>query len=51
VEWRRLHNEELYVLYSSPNVIQVIKIKNKMGEECGTYGKNERCIRGFGVGT
>jgi hypothetical protein len=24
-EWRRLHNEELYDLYTSPNIIQVIK--------------------------
>jgi hypothetical protein len=24
-EWRRLHNEELNDLYSSPNIIQVIK--------------------------
>jgi hypothetical protein len=24
-EWRRLHNEELNALYSSPNVIQMIK--------------------------
>jgi hypothetical protein len=43
-EWRRLHNEELYDLYSSPNIIRVIK-NNKMGRECGTYGK---CIQGFG---
>jgi hypothetical protein len=24
-EWRRLHNEELYDVYSSRNIIQVIK--------------------------
>jgi hypothetical protein len=24
-EWRRLHNRELYALYSSPNIIRVIK--------------------------
>jgi hypothetical protein len=24
-EWRRLHNKELHALYSSPNVIRVIK--------------------------
>jgi hypothetical protein len=24
-EWRRIHNKELYALYSSPNIIQVIK--------------------------
>jgi hypothetical protein len=24
-EWRRQHNEEVYRLYSSPNIIQVIK--------------------------
>jgi hypothetical protein len=23
--WRKLHNEELHVLYSSPNIVRVIK--------------------------
>jgi hypothetical protein len=26
-EWRRLHNKELYALYSSPNIIRMIKSK------------------------
>jgi hypothetical protein len=26
-EWSRLHNKELYALYSSPNIIRVIKSK------------------------
>jgi hypothetical protein len=38
-EWRRLHNEELYNLYSLPNIIRVTKIKKKeMNGACGTYG-------------
>jgi hypothetical protein len=24
-EWRKLHNEELHILYSSPNIIMQIK--------------------------
>jgi hypothetical protein len=24
-EWRKLHNKELYAMYSSPNIIRVIK--------------------------
>ena len=42
-EWRRLHNEELNVLYSSPNIVRVIKSRRmrwtghvaRMGEETG----------------
>ena len=44
-EWRRLHNKELYALYSSPNIIQVIKSKRlrwaghvaRIGERGGAY--------------
>jgi len=26
-EWRKLHNEELHDLYSSPNIVRVIKMR------------------------
>jgi hypothetical protein len=26
-EWRKLHNEELYELYSSPNIIRQVKLR------------------------
>jgi hypothetical protein len=45
-EWRRLHDEELNGLYSSPNIIWVIKV----GGPCSTYGGGERCIQDFGEG-
>jgi len=49
-KWKRLHNEELYDLYSSPNVMQVIK-SNEMGGACDMYGGQKRCKQGFGGGT
>ena len=44
-EWRRFHNEELNDLYSSPNIVRVIKSRRmrwaghvaRMGEERGVY--------------
>jgi hypothetical protein len=42
-EWRRLHNEELYDVYSSPNIIRIIK--NEMGGACVSYGSQEGAYR------
>jgi hypothetical protein len=44
-EWRRLHNKELYALYSSPNIIRVINSRRlrwaghvaRMGERRDAY--------------
>jgi len=48
-EWRKLHNEVLNDLYSSPNIVRVIKIeKNEMGGACSAYGGKERHVQGFG---
>jgi hypothetical protein len=44
-EWRRLHNKELYALYSSPNIIRVIKSRRQMGRTCGTYGERRDAYR------
>jgi hypothetical protein len=43
--WRKLHNDELYSLYSSPNIVRVIKSRRmrwaghvaRMGEGRGVY--------------
>jgi hypothetical protein len=43
--WRKLHNEELYGLYSSPSIVRVIKARRmrwvghvaRMGEVRGAY--------------
>jgi hypothetical protein len=52
-DWRRLHKEEINILYSSPNIVRVIKSRRmrwtghvaRMGEETAVYrvlvGKRE----------
>jgi hypothetical protein len=42
MEWRKLHNEELNILYLSKNIVWVIKFREKLGGACSTYGEEER---------
>jgi hypothetical protein len=43
--WRKLHNDELHILYSSPNIVRVIKLRRmrwaghvaRMGEGRSVY--------------
>ena len=41
-EWRILHNEELYNLYSYQILFR--SSNNEMGRVCGTNGRQEACI-------
>jgi hypothetical protein len=46
-EWRKLHNEELHKLYSSPDIIRQVKA-NVVGRACSTHGRGEKIIQDFG---
>jgi hypothetical protein len=47
--WRKLHNDELHNLYSSPNTVRVIK--SRMMRWVGYVARmgegRERCLQGF----
>jgi len=47
-EWKRLHNEELKDLYSSPNTIRVLKSRRmKWAGHVARYGGQKRCMQDF----
>ena len=46
-EKRKLHNEELNNLYSSPYTADDKIKKNEMGGVYSAYGRGERCVQGF----
>jgi hypothetical protein len=42
---RKLHNDELHSLYSSPNIVRVIKSRRM---SWAGHVRGERCLQGFG---
>jgi hypothetical protein len=43
-EWRKLHSKGLHDLYSSPNIIRIIKMRRKRWGACSTYGGEEERV-------
>ena len=48
-EWRKLHNEELNVLYSSPNIVRVIKLGSVLITQYCAGDKIEKNEMGGGM--
>jgi hypothetical protein len=49
--WRKLYNEGLHGLYSSPSIVYCEGDQSKedeMGRACGAHGGGEGCIQHFG---
>jgi hypothetical protein len=46
--WRKLHNDELHSLQSSPNIVSVIKSKRMKRRDMWNAWEGERCLQGFG---
>ena len=47
-DWSKIRNEECHDLYSSPDIINVIKQAEWVGRTRGMCGGEERCIQGCG---
>jgi hypothetical protein len=47
-EWRKLHNKELHILYSSPNIIRQIKSRRLWWAGAGgMHGRRQGSIQGL----
>jgi hypothetical protein len=46
--WRKLHNDELYNLYSSPNIVRMNKSRGmRWAGHVACMDVGERCLQGF----
>jgi hypothetical protein len=45
--WRRVHNEELHNLYTSPSTIRMIKPRRMRGVGQVAHMGDEKCIQNF----
>jgi hypothetical protein len=43
-EWRKLHNEELHDLYSSPSIIRIMKARVRWAGHVARMGGEEGCV-------
>jgi hypothetical protein len=49
-DWRKLLNEELHNLYSTPNIKQNDRVKgDEIGKACSKHEGEEECIQRFGT--
>jgi hypothetical protein len=47
--WRKLHNDELHSLYSSPNIVRVIKERRmRWAGHVTRMGEGRECLQGLG---
>jgi hypothetical protein len=47
--WRKLHNDELHSLYSSLNIVRVIKLRRiRWAGHVAHMGGGKRCLQGLG---
>jgi hypothetical protein len=46
--WRKLHSDELHGLYSSPNIVRMIKSRRMRWEGHVARMGGERCLQSFG---
>jgi hypothetical protein len=44
-EWKKLHNEEFHILYSSPNIRQIKSRRMRWAGHAARMG--EECVQGF----